>query len=43
MFTRIAGELAQVPENIRQRQIDLFFKVHPEYGQGIVDALNLVR
>ena len=28
MFTRIAGELSQVPEHIQRRQVELFTKVH---------------
>ena len=40
MFARIAGELVQVPEHIRQRQIDLFTQVHPDYGNGIARAVN---
>lgn len=41
MFTRIAGELSQVPEQIQRRQVDLFTKVHPNYGAGVAKALGL--
>lgn len=41
MFTRIAGELAQVPHDIARRQINLFSKVHPEYGAGVAAALEM--
>ncbi|CRX79354.1 catalase [Yersinia enterocolitica] len=41
MFTRIAGELSQVPEEIQRRQIALFEKVHPNYGAGVKKALGL--
>ncbi|MBK5073930.1 catalase [Budviciaceae bacterium CWB-B4] len=43
MFKRIAGELCEVPENIRQRQIDLFTKVHPDYGNGVIEALKKMK
>lgn len=35
MFTRIAGELSQVPEAIQRRQIALFTQVDPAYGAGV--------
>ncbi len=41
MFTRIAGELSQVPEQIQRRQVELFTKVHPDYGSGVAKALGL--
>ena len=41
MFTRIAGELSQVPEHIQRRQVELFTKVHPDYGAGVAKALGL--
>ncbi len=41
MFTRIAGELSQVPEAIQRRQVDLFTKVDPKYGAGVAKALGL--
>jgi catalase len=41
MFTRIAGELSQVPEQIQRRQVDLFTQVHPDYGAGVAKALGL--
>ncbi|ANS43906.1 catalase [Serratia inhibens] len=41
MFTRIAGELSQVPEQIQRRQVDLFTQVHPDYGAGVARALGL--
>ncbi|KAG4073821.1 hypothetical protein HA402_006386 [Bradysia odoriphaga] len=41
MFTRIAGELSQVPEQIQRRQVELFTKVHPDYGNGVAKALGL--
>lgn len=41
MFTRIAGELSQVPEEIQRRQVELFRKVDPRYGEGVAKALGL--
>lgn len=41
MFTRIAGELSGVPEQIQRRQVELFTKVHPNYGAGVAKALGL--
>ena len=41
MFTRIAGELSHVPEEIQRRQVALFEKVHPDYGAGVKQALGL--
>ncbi|WP_016675627.1 catalase-related domain-containing protein, partial [Yersinia pestis] len=41
MFTRIAGELSQVPEAIQRRQIALFTQVDPAYGAGVKKALGL--
>lgn len=43
MFGRIAGELVQVPVEIQQRQIDLFTKVHPAYGQGVANAIKALK
>ncbi len=43
MFTRIAGELRQVPEFIQQRQIALFSQVDPAYGAGVEAALQQVK
>ncbi|MDR0805721.1 MAG: catalase [Enterobacteriaceae bacterium] len=43
MFTRIAGELSQVPVEIQQRQIALFSKVHPDYGNGVAEALKKAK
>lgn len=40
MFKRIAGELAQVPEFIQQRQIALFYQVDEVYGAGVERALT---
>lgn len=40
MYQRIAGELSQVPEEIRQRALGHFEKIHPEYAAGIVKALQ---
>jgi catalase len=41
MFTRIADELSQVPEQIQRRQVELFTKVHPNYGADVAKALGL--
>ncbi|MEO3989908.1 catalase [Pseudocitrobacter cyperus] len=43
MYGRIAGELNNVPEEIKMRQIDLFSQVHPDYGAGILAALALLK
>ena len=43
MFTRIAGEMKDVPDSIQARQIDLFNQVHPEYGAGVANALNALK
>lgn len=40
MYKRIAGELSQVPEEICQRALGHFEKIHPEYAAGIVKALK---
>ncbi|WP_312044779.1 catalase [Erwinia sp.] len=40
MFQRIAGELRQIPAFIQQRQIALFYQVHPAYGAGVEQALK---
>lgn len=43
MFQRIAGELSQVPVEIQQRQIALFTNVHPDYGNGVAEALRNMK
>ncbi|WP_313752315.1 catalase [Mixta calida] len=43
MFARIAGELAQVPEFIQQRQLALFLQVDPAYGAGVEAALRALK
>lgn len=43
MFCRIAGELSQVPEAIQNRALEHFTNIHPEYGAGIVKALNAMK
>ncbi|GKX62425.1 catalase [Pragia fontium] len=43
MFKRIAGELCEVPSEIQQRQIALFTKVHPDYGNGVANALKNMK
>lgn len=43
MFQRIAGELSQVPVEIQQRQIALFTNVHPDYGNGVAQALRNMK
>ena len=43
MFARIAGELAQVPEFIQQRQLALFLRVDPAYGAGVEAALRALK
>ncbi|ATG16959.1 catalase [Providencia alcalifaciens] len=43
MFQRLAGELIEASEETQKRQIDLFKKVHPEYGAGVEKALNALK
>lgn len=43
MFARIAGELSQASKETQQRQIDLFTKVHPEYGAGVEKAIKVLE
>lgn len=43
MFSRIAGELIEIPAEIQQRQIALFTKVHPDYGTGVAKALEKMQ
>ncbi|EMF7617326.1 catalase [Providencia stuartii] len=43
MFKRLAGELIEASEETQKRQIDLFKKVHPEYGAGVEKALNALK
>lgn len=43
MFTRIAEDMKNIPEFIQQRQIDLFYQVHPEYGDGVAKALEEIK
>lgn len=41
LFQNLAADLREVPENIQRRQIALFHKVDPAYGQGVANALDL--
>nr|ELR5113128.1 catalase [Providencia stuartii] len=43
MFKRLAGELIEASGETQKRQIDLFKKVHPEYGAGVEKALNALK
>ncbi|EKT55596.1 catalase [Providencia sneebia] len=43
MFARLAGELIQASEETQKRQIELFKKVHPEYGAGVENAINALK
>ena len=43
MFQRLAGELIEASEETQKRQIDLFKKVHPEYGAGVEKASNALK
>ncbi|BBG59270.1 MULTISPECIES: catalase [Providencia] len=43
MFQRLAGELIEASEETQKRQIELFKKVHPEYGAGVEKALNALK
>ncbi len=40
MFDNYAAAMQGVPENIVERQLALFDKVHPEYGAGVRKALK---
>ena len=40
LFQNIAEAMKGVPEQIIERQIDLFEKVHPEYGAGVRKAIE---
>ena len=41
LFANIAEDIRDVPEQIQRRQIGLFLKVEPAYGNGVADALGL--
>ncbi|MCF6776259.1 catalase [Thiotrichales bacterium 19X7-9] len=41
LYSNIAQAMLGAPENIIERQCQLFDKVHPEYGQGVRDALKI--
>ncbi|EKT63892.1 catalase [Providencia burhodogranariea] len=43
MYKRLAGELIEASEETQLRQIELFRKVHPEYGAGVEKALNALK
>lgn len=43
MFARIAADMKDVPAFIQQRQIALFCQVHPDYGQGVENALRALN
>ncbi|NDK98942.1 catalase [Photorhabdus bodei] len=43
MFDRIASELSQAHEDTQRRQVELFRKVHPEYGAGVERALQKLK
>ncbi|MDP2894557.1 MAG: catalase-related domain-containing protein, partial [Sulfurimonas sp.] len=40
LFSNIADAMDGVPQNIRDRQIALFEKVHPDYAAGVKKALQ---
>jgi catalase len=40
LFANIATAMKEVPANITERQIELFWQVHPEYGAGVCAALE---
>jgi catalase len=40
LFSNIADSMDGVPQNIRDRQIALFEKVHPDYAAGVKKALQ---
>ncbi|PNF13468.1 catalase [Enterobacter cancerogenus] len=39
MYGRIADDMKTVPEEIQERQIAIFTQVHPDYGNGVRQAL----
>jgi catalase len=41
LFATIAGAMSGVPEEIVQRQLGLFHKVHPDYARGIAGELGV--
>lgn len=43
MFDRIASELVEASIETQQRQVALFSKVHPKYGEGVEKALEKWR
>lgn len=43
MFERIASELVEASIETQQRQVTLFYKVHPKYGKGVEKALEKQR
>lgn len=40
LFNNIADAMNGVPKKIIERQLKLFDRVHPDYGNGVRDALN---
>lgn len=40
LFSNIAGAMQGVPDNIVERQCQLFDKVHEDYGKGVREALK---
>jgi catalase len=42
LFDNIAAAMKDVPASIIERQIGLFRQVHPDYGDGVCAALDLV-
>ncbi|EEL1033871.1 catalase [Salmonella enterica] len=43
IYTRIAAELSQVPEDIQKRALHHFEQIHPAYSEGIIHALNRIK
>ncbi len=41
LYSNIAEAMQGVPAEIAERQIGHFKRVHPEYGQGVADALGI--
>ncbi|MCY1405914.1 Catalase [compost metagenome] len=41
LYDNIAGDMQGVPEEIQRRQLALFYKVDPVYGEGVAKALGL--
>ena len=41
LYQNLAAAMDGVPENIVQRQLGHFYKVHPDYGQGVAKALGV--